>query len=181
MKVAKLIHSITFYISEYLDNKNGTGKTQLKELRKVKCSIEDITYKDIQQGKRKDLERTLKVHTHYFKEFDTKGMMAKINRENDIYEVINMENVSYKNIEGSRYNVTDYEDELSFTRSGRIWLVRRTENFNSDFEKESMENIKRRISQGCIKADDYIKELCEFPINGELTIVREIDPNRQQR
>lgn len=89
--------------------------------------------------------------------------------------------VSYKNIEGSRYNVTDYEDELSFTRSGRIWLVRRTENFNSDFEKESMENIKRRISQGCIKADDYIKELCEFPINGELTIVREIDPNRQQR
>ncbi|WP_297299629.1 head-tail adaptor protein [uncultured Brachyspira sp.] len=99
MKVAKLIHSITFYISEYVDNKNGTGKTQLKELRKVKCSIEDITYKDIQQGKRKDLERTLKVHTHYFKEFDTKGMMAKINNEDDIYEVIYRENVSYKNTE----------------------------------------------------------------------------------
>lgn len=99
MKVAKLIHSITFYISEYVDNKNGTGKTQLKELRKVKCSIEDITYKDIQQGKRKDLERTLKVYTHYFKEFDTKGMMAKINNEDDIYEVIYRENVSYKNTE----------------------------------------------------------------------------------
>ena len=99
MKVGKLIHTITFYSSEYVDNKNGTRKTQLKELRKVKCSIEDITYKDIQQGKRKDLERTLKVHTHYFKEFDTKGMMAKINRETDIYEVIYRENVSYKNTE----------------------------------------------------------------------------------
>ena len=122
MKVGKLIHTITFYISEYVDNKNGTGKTQLKELRKVKCSIEDITYKDIQQGKRKDLERTLKVHTHYFKEFDAKGMMAKINtgtksrasvltntdaisealsdnNEDDIYEVIYRENVSYKNTE----------------------------------------------------------------------------------
>ena len=87
--------------------------------------------------------------------------------------------VSYTNIEGSKYNVTDYEDELSFTKSGRIWLVRRLENFNSDFELESMENIKRRIFQGCIKADDYIKELCEFPINGELTIIREVDPNRR--
>lgn len=99
MKVVKLIHSITFYTSEYIDNRNGTGKNQLKELRKVKCSIEDITYKDIQQGKRNDLTRTLKVHTHYFKEFDTKGMMAKINREDDIYEVIYRENVSYKNTE----------------------------------------------------------------------------------
>ena len=99
MKVGKLIHTITFYISEYVDNKNGTGKTQLKELRKVKCSIEDITYKDIQQGKRKDLERTLKVHTHYFKEFDAKGMKAKINNDKDLYEVIYRENVSYKNTE----------------------------------------------------------------------------------
>lgn len=99
MKVGKLIHTITFYRTKYIDNGNGTGSNELIELRKVKCSIEDITYKDIQQGKRKDLERTLKVHTHYFKEFDTKGMMAKINRETDIYEVINMENVSYKNTE----------------------------------------------------------------------------------
>ena len=99
MKVGKLIHTITFYKSEYTDNGNGTGSNELIELRKVKCSIEDITYKDIQQGKRKDLERTLKVHTHYFKEFDTKGMMAKINNEDDIYEVIYRENVSYKNTE----------------------------------------------------------------------------------
>ena len=55
MKVGKLIHTITFYTTKYIDNKNGTGKTQLKELRKVKFSIEYITYKDIQQGKRKDL------------------------------------------------------------------------------------------------------------------------------
>ena len=122
MKVGKLIHTITFYTTKYIDNGNGTGSNELIELRKVKCSIEDITYKDIQQGKRKDLERTLKVHTHYFKEFDTKGMMAKINtgtksrasvltntdaisealsdnNEDDIYEVIYRENVSYKNIE----------------------------------------------------------------------------------
>ena len=122
MKVGKLIHTITFYTTKYIDNGNGTGSNELIELRKVKCSIEDITYKDIQQGKRKDLERTLKVHTHYFKEFDTKGMMAKINtgtksrasvltntdaisealsdnNKDDIYEVIYRENVSYKNIE----------------------------------------------------------------------------------
>ena len=79
MKVGKLIHTITFYTTKYIDNGNGTGSNELIELRKVKCSIEDITYKDILLGKRKDLERTLKVHTHYFKEFDTKGMMAKIN------------------------------------------------------------------------------------------------------
>ena len=99
MKVGKLIHTITFYRTKYIDNGNGTGSNELIELRKVKCSIEDITYKDIQQGKRNDLTRTLKVHTHYFKEFDTKGMMAKINNEDDIYEVIYRENVSYKNTE----------------------------------------------------------------------------------
>ena len=122
MKVGKLVHTITFYTTKYIDNGNGTGSNELIELRKVKCSIEDITYKDILLGKRKDLERTLKVHTHYFKEFDTKGMMAKINtgtksrasvltntdaisealsdnNEDDIYEVIYRENVSYKNTE----------------------------------------------------------------------------------
>ncbi|WP_300377853.1 head-tail adaptor protein, partial [Brachyspira sp.] len=99
MKVGKLIHTITFYTSEYISNGNGTGNNELIELKKVKCSIDDITYKDIQQGKRKNLERTLKVHTHYFKEFDTKGMYAKINNDKDLYEVIYIENVSYKNIE----------------------------------------------------------------------------------
>lgn len=131
MKVGKLIHTITFYTTKYIDNGNGTGSNELIELRKVKCSIEDITYKDIQEGKRKDIERTLKVHTHYFKEFDTKGMKAKINEalsdsnetetksqapdkrslsgiasealsdsnEDNIYEVIYRENVSYKNTE----------------------------------------------------------------------------------
>ncbi|MCZ9998252.1 hypothetical protein OFR28_08585 [Brachyspira hyodysenteriae] len=53
MKVGKLIHTITFYTTKYIDNGNGTGSNELIELRKVKCSIEDITYKDIQQGKRK--------------------------------------------------------------------------------------------------------------------------------
>ena len=99
MKVGKLIHTITFYTSTYIENGNGTGDEKLIELKKVKCSIDDITYKDIEQGKRKDLESTFKVHTHYFKEFDTKGMVAKINHEDDIYEVIYRENVSYKNIE----------------------------------------------------------------------------------
>ena len=88
--------------------------------------------------------------------------------------------VSYSNIEGTKYNVCDYEDELSFTKSGRLWLSRRIETFTSDFDKETMENIKRRITQGCIKSDDYIKELCEFPINGELTVIKEVDPNKHQ-
>ena len=86
MKVGKLIHTITFYTTKYI-------------LRKVKCSIEDISYKDIQAGKRTDLERTLKVHTHYFKDFEIKGMKAKINNEADLYNVIYRENVNYKNIE----------------------------------------------------------------------------------
>ena len=72
MKVGKLIHTITFYKTVYVDNKNGTGKEELEEIKKVKCSIEDISYKDIQAGRRTDLERTLKVHTHYFKDFEIK-------------------------------------------------------------------------------------------------------------
>ena len=80
--------------------------------------------------------------------------------------------VSYENIEGSRYNVRIYNDELSFTKMGRIWLVRETESFESDFEKETMENVNKKIIQKCIKSDEYIKELCGFPINGELTVVK---------
>ncbi|WP_288550261.1 head-tail adaptor protein [uncultured Brachyspira sp.] len=99
MKVGKLIHTITFYKTKYIDNGDGSGESELEAIRKVKCSIDDITYKDIELGKKKDIERTLKVHTHYFKEFDTKGMKAKINNDDDIYEVIYRENVSYKNIE----------------------------------------------------------------------------------
>ena len=99
MKVGKLIHTITFYTTKYIDNGNGTGSNELIELRKVKCSIEDISYKDIQAGRRTDLERTLKVHTHYFKDFEIKGMKAKINNEADLYNVIYRENVNYKNIE----------------------------------------------------------------------------------
>ena len=86
--------------------------------------------------------------------------------------------ISYENIEGSLYNVCDYEDELTFTRSGRIWLVRKTERFQSDFERETIENLRKKITQGCVKADDYIKELCQFPINGELTVIKEVDPNK---
>ena len=55
--------------------------------------------------------------------------------------------VSYENIEGSRYNVRIYNDELSFTKMGRIWLVRETESFESDFEKETMEN-NRTVDYG---------------------------------
>ena len=84
--------------------------------------------------------------------------------------------VAYKNISGTVYDVCSYDDELTFTRSGRIWLNRLTETFISDFDKESMENVRRKVSQGCITADKYIKELCDFPINGELTIVKEVAP-----
>lgn len=82
--------------------------------------------------------------------------------------------VSYKNIEGSRYSVKRFEDELYFTSSGRLWLNRMTECFESNFDEESMENVHKRIYQGCIKADKYIKELYDFPINGDLTIVKNV-------
>ena len=55
MKVGKLIHTITFYTTKYTDNGNGTGNNELIELRKLKCSIEYITYKYIQKGKIKYL------------------------------------------------------------------------------------------------------------------------------
>ncbi len=83
--------------------------------------------------------------------------------------------VSFTPIENSRYNVCEYEDELFFTKSGRLWLNRLTETFTSDFEKESMENVKKKITQGCIKPDKYIKEICEFPINGELIVIKYAD------
>lgn len=99
MKVGKLIHTITFYTIEYIDNGNGTKSEKLKELRKVKCSIDDITYKYIESAKKNDIAKTLKVHTHYFKEFETKDIKAKINKEDGSYEIINRENVSYRNTE----------------------------------------------------------------------------------
>ena len=62
--------------------------------------MSDITYKDIEQGKRKDIKRTLKVYTYYFKEFEEKGLKAKINGDsNDIYEIVYRENVGFKNRE----------------------------------------------------------------------------------
>ena len=39
MKVGKLIHTITFYRTKYIDNGNGTGSNELIELRKVKCAL----------------------------------------------------------------------------------------------------------------------------------------------
>ena len=97
MKVGKLIHTITFYTTEYISNGDGTGEEHLKELRRVKCSIEDIGYKTLLERKKEEVEKILKVHTYYFKEFDTNGLKAKINA--DLYEVIYRENVSYKNTE----------------------------------------------------------------------------------
>ncbi len=86
--------------------------------------------------------------------------------------------VAYTNIKGTLYDVQAYDDELFFTTYGRLWLNRMTETFQSDFDKESMENVHRKVTQGCIKADNYIKELCEFPINGELTIVTNKTPEK---
>lgn len=88
--------------------------------------------------------------------------------------------VSFENIEGTIYKVTSYQDELSFTSSNRLWLERRLENFTSDFEKESIENVHKKVTQGCIKADKYMKEICEFPINGELEILGNYIPGENQ-
>ena len=100
MKCGELINTITFYKTQYIENGNGTGKKELVEIRKVKCKVSDITYKDIEEGKRKDIKRTLKVYTYYFKEFEEKGLKAKINdNSNDIYEIVYRENVGFKNRE----------------------------------------------------------------------------------
>lgn len=99
MKSGELINTITFYETQYIDNQDGTGKNELIEVRKVKGKISDITYKDIETGKRNDIKRTLKVYTYYFKEFDKKGLKAKINNDNDIYEIVYRENVGFKNKE----------------------------------------------------------------------------------
>lgn len=66
MKCGELINTITFYKTQYIDNGDGTGKNELVEIKKVKWKVSDITYKDIEQGKRKDIKRTLKVYTYYF-------------------------------------------------------------------------------------------------------------------
>lgn len=97
MKCGELINTVTFYKTQYVDNGDGTGKNELVEIRKVKGKVSDITYKDIEQGKRKDIKRTLKVYTYYFKEFEEKGLKAKINNDSDIYEIIYRENVEFKN------------------------------------------------------------------------------------
>ena len=99
MKCGELINTITFYKTQYIENGDGTGKNELVEIRKVKGKVSDITYKDIEQGKRKDIKRTLKVYTYYFKEFEEKGLKAKINNGSDIYEIVYRENVGFKNRE----------------------------------------------------------------------------------
>lgn len=99
MKSGELINTITFYKTQYIDNLDGTGKNKLIEIRKVKGKISDITYKDIEIGKRNDIKQILKVYTYYFKEFDEKGLKAKINNCNDIYEIVYRENVGFKNRE----------------------------------------------------------------------------------
>ena len=100
MKCGELINTITFYKTQYIDNGDGTGKKELVEVRKVKCKVSDITDKDIDEGKRKDIKRTLKVYTYYFKEFEEKGLKAKINGDsNNIYEIVYRENVGFKNRE----------------------------------------------------------------------------------
>ena len=48
MKCGELINTITFYKTQYIDNGDGTGKKELVEVRKVKCKVSDITYKDIE-------------------------------------------------------------------------------------------------------------------------------------
>lgn len=87
--------------------------------------------------------------------------------------------VSYSNIEETIYDVKRYTDELTFTSAGRLWLVRTLESFKSDFSTESMENIHKRVSQGCVKPDDYINEICSFPLNGELEIIGEYRKNEK--
>lgn len=99
MKAGELINTITFYKTKYIDNGDGTGGDELIEIKKVKGKISDITYKDIETGKRDAIKRTLKVYTYYFKEFEEKGLKAKINNDNDIYEIVYRENVGFKNRE----------------------------------------------------------------------------------
>ena len=86
--------------------------------------------------------------------------------------------IAYENIEDSLYNVTDYEDELYFTKSGRLWLSRKEENFRSDFQKKSIEDVRIKNTDGCISANKYIEQLRTFPINGELTVIKEVLPTK---
>ncbi len=99
MRSGELIHTIIFYKSNYSSNEDGTGHTELVEIRKVKCKIDDITYKTISDRKKEDIKEMLKVYTYFFKEYDMKGLKAKINNKETVYDVIHRENVKYKNIE----------------------------------------------------------------------------------
>ena len=68
--------------------------------------------------------------------------------------------VSFTPIENSRYNVCEYEDELFFTKSGRLWLNRLTETFTSDFEKEKLQEFRKKINENCtLEKKDFAKKV----------------------
>lgn len=95
LEAGKLIHTATLYKSLYVKNNDGTGKNKLEYVKKVKCSIRDVSYQNKDSNNKTTEDATLKITTHYFK--SDINMLVKINSDETLYKITYIENVDFEN------------------------------------------------------------------------------------
>ncbi len=67
MKAGNLIHTAKIYQEINTKAFGGTTEKSLALVKTVKCSIEDITYKNKVENNKTDFDTTLKITTWFFK------------------------------------------------------------------------------------------------------------------
>ena len=96
IEAGKLIHTARLYKSLYVKNNDGTGKNQLEYVKKVRCSIRDVSYQNKDNNNKTTEDATLKITTHYFKLHNI-NMLVQIDSSEQFYKITYIENVLYEN------------------------------------------------------------------------------------
>ena len=96
IEAGKLIHTARLYKSLYVKNNDGTGKNQLEYVKKVRCSIRDVSYQNKDNNNKTTEDATLKITTHYFDDHNI-NMLVQIDSSEQFYKITYIENVLYEN------------------------------------------------------------------------------------
>ena len=96
IEAGKLIHTASLYREEHTKNFAGTGKVELVFVKQLKCSVKDVTYQNKYSNNKEINEKTLKMTTRYFNDYDT-NLLVKINADEQIYKIVYIENVDFEN------------------------------------------------------------------------------------
>ena len=103
IEAGKLIHTARLYKSLYVKNNDGTGKNQLEYVKKVRCSIRDVSYQNKDNNNKTTEDATLKITTHYFDTSSVQtydhniNMLVQIDSSEQLYKITYIENVLYEN------------------------------------------------------------------------------------